>query len=164
MSQNDSDIVYVQDRLSSELELNKIDSLVGSKIRFYRKKYGLSQEMLAKQLNISAQQLQKYEKGVNRVSASRLFLLSKILKIKIQDLFNDANLFFGEKSVYGLAETPQAFWDENEDVLGDEEMQSAEAKELLRLYFKIKDPQMRQYLKAIMQGLIVEDNIRHFHE
>ena len=164
MSQNVSDVSYEQSSSINALEFNQIDNLVGSKIRFYRKKIGFSQDVLAKQLNISAQQLQKYEKGINRVSASRLFVLSKILKIKIQDLFIEVTSLFEEEQCFGLSDTGQRLFDMENEQFEEEKMESDEAKEILKLYFKIKDPNMRQYLKAIMQGLIVEDKIKQFHE
>lgn len=160
MSETKCDVVYIQKQDSEELELSQIDDSVGGKIRFYRKKLGFSQETLAKMLNISAQQLQKYEKGVNRVSASRLFILSKFLKIKIQDLFSGVLPDYG----LGLEDNGQRFFDMEDEDLTPEQAEAAEAKDMLKLYYKIKDPKMRAYLKAIMQGLIVEDKIKSFHE
>lgn len=164
MSESNCDVLYVQESTTDDLELNEIDSLVGRKIRFYRKKQRFSQEALAKQLSISAQQLQKYEKGVNRVSASRLFVLSKFLKIRIQDLFSEVNSIFGSEYGFGLSDNGQRFFDMEDEDFTKEQMEGEEAKDLLKLYYRIKDPKMREYLKAIMQGLIVEDKIKHFHE
>jgi len=64
-----------------------VDEHVGARIRAIRKTAGLSQEALARQVGISFQQLQKYERGSNRVSASKLFELSEILCVDISVMF-----------------------------------------------------------------------------
>ena len=66
---------------------NAIDMQVGANIRSRRLRAGLSQEALGEQLGITFQQLQKYEKGTNRVSASRLVMVSRVLRCHVGDLF-----------------------------------------------------------------------------
>jgi len=68
-----------------------VDEHVGARIRAIRKTAGLSQEALARQVGISFQQLQKYERGSNRVSASKLFELSEILCVDISVMFDGLN-------------------------------------------------------------------------
>ncbi len=65
------------------------DKLIGKRIRMYRKIRGLSQASLAKLMKVSPQQLQKYEKGINRISASRLQYVAEILQIPASLLFED---------------------------------------------------------------------------
>jgi len=60
---------------------DKIDEAIGRRIRARRTELGLSQEQVAQAIGVSFQQLQKYEKGVNRVSASKLYALGQALKI-----------------------------------------------------------------------------------
>jgi len=75
-----------------------IDMQVGANIRARRLRAGLSQEVLGEQLGITFQQLQKYEKGTNRVSASRLVIVSRALRCHVGDLFDgteDAGLGSG---------------------------------------------------------------------
>ncbi len=69
-------------------ELRAIDEHVGRQLRSVRLSRGLSQEQLATQIDLTFQQLQKYERGANRISASRLFQLSQILEIKPAFFFN----------------------------------------------------------------------------
>ena len=64
-----------------------IDIIVGRNIRKYRKRLGMSLEVLATEIGVSYQQLQKYETAVNRVSASRLYVTSRTLKVKLNDLY-----------------------------------------------------------------------------
>jgi transcriptional regulator with XRE-family HTH domain len=66
---------------------NPIDEHVGERVRMYRIKARMSQEILGKQLGITFQQIQKYEKGTNRIGASRLHQISEILNIPVASLF-----------------------------------------------------------------------------
>lgn len=63
--------------------------LIGLRLKYYRRLKGFSQALLAEKLDISFQQVQKYEKGVNRISASTLYEISRILKVRIEDFFVD---------------------------------------------------------------------------
>ncbi len=65
----------------------KIDIEIGKTIKKLRKLRGFSQEKIANDLGVSFQQIQKYERGVNRVSASRMYILAKILQVDINDFF-----------------------------------------------------------------------------
>jgi transcriptional regulator with XRE-family HTH domain len=66
---------------------NPIDKHVGGRVRMYRVKANMSQQALGKQLGLTFQQVQKYEKGTNRIGASRLHQISEILNIPVASLF-----------------------------------------------------------------------------
>lgn len=68
---------------------NYIDVHVGNRIRMRRQLIGMSQEKLGEMLGITFQQVQKYEKGANRISASRLYFTAKILGVPVQFFFDD---------------------------------------------------------------------------
>lgn len=68
-----------------------IDVYVGTKIRLTRAARGISQQQLSDMLSISFQQLQKYERGINRISASRLWEISQALGVKISYFFEGAD-------------------------------------------------------------------------
>jgi transcriptional regulator with XRE-family HTH domain len=68
---------------------NFIDVHVGNRIRMRRQLIGMSQEKLGELLGITFQQVQKYEKGANRISASRLYYSAKILSVPVQFFFDD---------------------------------------------------------------------------
>ncbi len=68
-----------------------IDRLVGSRVRLMRIARGFSQSKLAEELGITFQQVQKYEKGTNRISASRLFDISRMLGVGVPDLYAGAD-------------------------------------------------------------------------
>jgi transcriptional regulator with XRE-family HTH domain len=73
----------------AERVLNPIDKHVGERVRMYRVKARMSQEALGTQLGITFQQIQKYEKGTNRVGSSRLQQISEILDVPVASLFED---------------------------------------------------------------------------
>ncbi|AZL14992.1 helix-turn-helix domain-containing protein [Rickettsiales endosymbiont of Stachyamoeba lipophora] len=67
--------------------MQNIDKTIGQNIRILRNKSGFSQEELGKRCGVTFQQIQKYEKGLNKVSASRLLMLAEILNCKFEDFF-----------------------------------------------------------------------------
>lgn len=80
---------------------NYIDVHVGNRIRMRRQLIGMSQEKLGELLGITFQQVQKYERGANRISASRLYLTAKILGVPVQFFYDDLP---GVESHGGLSE------------------------------------------------------------
>ena len=66
-----------------------IDIAVGARVREMRTARGLSQEFVADRLGVTFQQVQKYEKGTNRIAASHLFRLSRLMQVKVGDFFAD---------------------------------------------------------------------------
>jgi transcriptional regulator with XRE-family HTH domain len=70
--------------------IHPIDRLVGQRVRLARLARGFSQTKLASSLGVTFQQLQKYEKGTNRVSASKLFEIARTLQVEIGSFFRDA--------------------------------------------------------------------------
>ena len=85
--------------------VSDVDKQIGNRIRARRKEMGLSQESLADAVGVTFQQIQKYERGVNRVGASRLFDLSRVLDVPISFFFDDMP---GDASAQtlGAAEAP----------------------------------------------------------
>ena len=69
---------------------NPIDIHVGSRVRFRRMLLGMSQEKLGEKLGLTFQQVQKYEKGINRIGASRLFDLAQVLGVSVQFFYEEA--------------------------------------------------------------------------
>jgi transcriptional regulator with XRE-family HTH domain len=108
---------------------NPIDIHVGKRIRMRRLFLGMNQETLANALGLTFQQVQKYEGGANRVSASRLSAMADILGVPI-------SFFFGDLPLEG-----QGSVEERE---ARERMERPETIELVRLYYTIPDPNVRQ--------------------
>ena len=71
---------------------NPLDIALGARIRVRRKSLGLSQDDLAVQVGLTFQQIQKYERGANRVSFSRLVEIARTLKCRAQDLIGDLDV------------------------------------------------------------------------
>lgn len=70
-------------------EPHRIDVHVGGRVRLRRMMLGLSQERLGEKLNLTFQQIQKYEKGANRIGASRLYDIAQVLEVPVQFFFED---------------------------------------------------------------------------
>ena len=120
---------------------NPIDVHVGSRIRLRRTLLGMSQERLAEAIGLAFQQVQKYEKGANWVSSSRLYDLAGILDVPLA-------YFFDEMSAGVSAQTPSALMitkqrPENKQEKADP-LAKRETLEFVRAYYKIKDPAVRK--------------------
>lgn len=140
-------------RSDRESRTNAVDIHVGSRIRTRRAMLGYSQERLASALGLTFQQVQKYERGTNRVGASRLFHISRILDVPISYFFDNLSddllvppLPESHGRSYGFAEQPQPF-------NADEEPISHEAHELVRAYYRISDPIMRSRMLDLIKSL-----------
>lgn len=117
-----------------------VDVHVGRKVRQRRTLLGMSQEKLAELFGVSFQQVQKYERGTNRVSASRLHLLSKILDVPIAFFFEGL-----EDKVFAVdAPTPKPVKDK---------LSSRETLELVRAYNRIDDDALRGRLVDLARSL-----------
>src|SRR5512132_3393562 len=82
-------MTLVSERMAGK-KPNPVDQHVGSRVRLRRMLLGVSQEKLGERLGLTFQQVQKYEKGVNRIGASRLFDLSMVLQVPINFFYEDA--------------------------------------------------------------------------
>ena len=87
---------------------NETDVVVGSRIRLRRKQLSMTQTDLAQQLGITFQQVQKYEKGTNRVGASRLAHLAQILEVPIPFFFPQQDTADSPDEILSLLADPQA--------------------------------------------------------
>ncbi|OAP41246.1 Cro/Cl family transcriptional regulator [Sinorhizobium glycinis] len=125
---------------------NPIDIHVGSRIRLRRTMLGMSQEKLGESLGITFQQIQKYEKGTNRVGASRLQNISSILNVPVSFFFEDAP---GEGAGSGMAEPSSSNY--VVDFLS-----SSEGLQLNRAFVKISDPKVRRKLVDLVKALAAE--------
>ena len=127
---------------------NPVDKYVGSRVRMRRIMLGMSQEKLGEALGLTFQQVQKYEKGTNRVGASRLQNISSILNVPVSFFFEDAP---GEHSgaLTGMAETSSSNY--VVDFLS-----SSEGLQLNRAFVKITDPKVRRKVVELVKALAAE--------
>lgn len=129
-----------------------IDVHVGSRIRLRRTLLGLSQERLGGALGLTFQQVQKYERGVNRVGASRLFDLSRVLDVPISFFFDDMPdalaAAYGtqpQRCVAGFAKVQDGF--------GDDSLNQRETLELVRAYYRITDSTLRKKVFELIKSM-----------
>ncbi len=124
---------------------NPIDIHVGSRIRLRRTMLGMSQEKLGDSLGITFQQIQKYEKGTNRVGASRLQNISAILNVPVAFFFEDAP---GDPATGqpGLSEAS------NSNYVVDF-LSSSEGLQLNRAFVKIQDAKVRRKIVDLVKAL-----------
>ena len=125
-----------------------VDVHVGSRLRVRRTLLGMSQTMLGEAIGLTFQQLQKYEKGKNRISASRLFALSRVLDVPIAYFFDDMSSEVAASSPAqggGKAKKLPSY--------EPDPMVKRETLELVRAYYKIRDPQVRKRLYELTKAL-----------
>jgi transcriptional regulator with XRE-family HTH domain len=124
---------------------NPIDIHVGSRVRLRRTMQGMSQEKLGDSLGITFQQIQKYEKGANRIGASRLQNISRVLNTPVAFFFEDAPSE-GEGNVQGMSESSSTNY--VVDFLS-----SSEGLQLNRAFVKIKDAKVRRKVIDLVKVL-----------
>ena len=129
---------------------NPVDIHVGARVRLRRSILGMSQETLADELGLTFQQIQKYERGANRIGASRLWDISRVLDVPIQFFFDDMDEKVTNQSPRlraGLSDTPQS------DYTSGDPMVKRETLELIRCYYRITDPKIRQNILELCRNM-----------
>jgi len=129
---------------------NPIDVHVGARVRLRRTLLGMSQEKLGEALGLTFQQVQKYERGANRVGASRLFDLSRVMDVPVSFFFDDMNETVKDHSPAMMV---GATTDPDISALTNDPMTKRETLELVRAYYKINDPKVRQQVMALAKAL-----------
>ena len=137
----------VLERGEREHRPSPIDVHVGARVRLRRTLLGMSQEKLGEALGLTFQQVQKYERGVNRIGASRLFDLARVLDVPIGFFFDDMpdSLGGGGRRSMGLAEGQEGFEDDT--------LHRRETLELVRAYYRITDPSVRKRVFDLIKSL-----------
>ncbi len=128
---------------------NPIDIHVGSRVRLRRMMLGMSQERLGENLGITFQQIQKYEKGSNRIGASRLQHIATILKVPVSFFFEDAP--GGPEDTTGFAENSHSYV---VDFLS-----SSEGLSLNKAFVRIRDSKIRRKVVDLVQSLAGDEDV-----
>jgi transcriptional regulator with XRE-family HTH domain len=123
-----------------------VDVHVGSRIRLRRNLLGMSQQSLGEALGLTFQQVQKYERGLNRVGASRLFDLSRVLDVPISFFFDDMpdslmSTYAGQASR------------EPRDSAATDVLIRRETLELVQAYYRIADPALRKRMLDLIRSM-----------
>jgi len=128
---------------------NPIDVHVGSRVRLRRMMQDMSQEKLGKQLGITFQQVQKYEKGTNRIGASRLYHIANILSVPVGFFYDDAP---------GSAELESGFGESRSETYVTDFISSPEGLALNRAFVRVKDPKIRRRIVDLVKSLGGDDH------
>jgi len=111
----------------------------------------MSQERLGDSLGLTFQQVQKYERGVNRVGASRLFDLSRVLDVPISFFFDD--MPDSLSATFGGSPSRRAGGSDSADPFGDDTLSRRETLELVRAYYRITDPSVRKRVFDLIKSM-----------
>ncbi len=125
-----------------------VDVHVGGRLRIRRTLLGLSQTALGEALGLTFQQVQKYERGANRMGSSRLYDLARVLDVPIKYFFDDMPTAVAASSPTlggGRAKKPPSY--------EPDPMAKRETLELVRAYYKISDPRVRNRLYEMVKAL-----------
>lgn len=123
---------------------NPIDKHVGSRVRMRRMMLGMSQEKLGDALELTFQQVQKYEKGTNRIGASRLQQISQSLQVPVAFFFEGAPLPVGASEVNGHAPSPSYVSDF---------LATSDGLALTKAFMEIKDNRLRRRIVDLVEGI-----------
>jgi transcriptional regulator with XRE-family HTH domain len=127
---------------------NPIDIQVGSRVRLRRNMLGLTQESLGEAIGLTFQQVQKYERGANRIGASRLYALSRVLDVPVSFFFDDMDPVRAPAIPGGFSEPPA--------VSDADPLRRHETIELVEAYCAIKDAPLRRRLLELARALATE--------
>jgi transcriptional regulator with XRE-family HTH domain len=130
--------------IAAKKQANPIDIQVGNRVRIRRMLIGMSQERLGDLLGLTFQQVQKYEKGVNRIGAGRLFEVSRILNVPVDFFYEGVN-----EAIPGANETDGA------PVM--DFVSSGEGLQLSLAFMKIKDAKVRKRVLDLVKSLADEE-------
>src|SRR6266705_4379181 len=128
---------------------NPIDVQVGSRVRLRRNMLGLSQEKLGAEIGLTFQQVQKYERGANRIGASRLHELSRVLDVPVSFFFDDLDPVRAPAIPGGFTEPPA-------EAFENDPLRRRETGELVEAYYTIEDPVVRRRLFDLAKALAAE--------
>jgi transcriptional regulator with XRE-family HTH domain len=126
---------------------NPVDRHVGSRVRLRRVLIGMSQEKLGEAVDLTFQQIQKYEKGTNRIGASRIQQIAKVLEVPVSYFFEGAPVDDDAATVGGFAER-----DPGAGYVADF-LSTAEGIQLVRAFVRIRDVKVRKRIVDLVEAM-----------
>lgn len=129
---------------------NPIDIYIGQRIRIRRRLLGLSQEALSKKMGITFQQVQKYERGLNRIGASRLWDIMQILGVDANYFFMGMDEEISKQSPRNIILSENLEQVEQENPIKSDIMQDTDFIQLAQAYERIKDTQVGEYIRGLI--------------
>jgi transcriptional regulator with XRE-family HTH domain len=133
---------------------NPIDVHVGGRVRFRRMLLGMSQEKLGEKLGLTFQQIQKYEKGINRIGASRLFDLAQVLGVSVQFFYEEAPASADAPRLVGAG-----FGEKPAEGSIVEFLRSRDGLELNKAFVRISDVKARRAIVDLVRSLANDDTV-----
>ena len=127
---------------------NPVDVHVGTRVRLRRTLLGMTQTGLGQAIGLTFQQVQKYERGVNRIGSSRLYDLARVLDVPVNFFFDEMPKEIASKSGAASSGPP-----EGAEVFDPDIVSKRETLELVRAYYKIENPQVRKRLFEMVKAL-----------
>lgn len=128
----------------SPREPNPVDRHVGSRVRLRRQMMSMSQEKLGEELGVTFQQVQKYERGANRIGAGRLWHLARVLEVPVSFFFD---------GVSQTTQQPAGFADGDQTPIVNDFLQSSDGVALAQAFSKITDPKVRRRVLELVRSL-----------
>ena len=129
---------------------NPTDKHVGSRVRMRRMMLGMSQEKLGDALGLTFQQVQKYEKGTNRIGASRLQQISQILQVPVSFFFEGAPTAHTDRPPRGMGEAPSPAY--VSDFLA-----TSDGLALTKAFMRIDDSKLRRRIVDLVEQIAARD-------
>ncbi len=126
-----------------------VDIYVGRRLRSRRTMLGMSQENLGEAVGVTFQQIQKYERGLNRIGSSRLYEFSRILNVPVSYFFDE---MFDEANSPAIPQK-QAYMADREGGFEYEKLGNKEVLTLVRSYYEIEDPLVRKRILSLVKSL-----------
>jgi transcriptional regulator with XRE-family HTH domain len=137
-------------RVALDGKPNPIDVHVGARVRLRRTLLGMSQEKLGEALGLTFQQVQKYERGTNRIGASRLFDLSRVLEVPVSFFFEEMASEVAERSP---AQLQSGVAEERPSEFEADPMAKRETLELVRAYYRINNLTVRKRVFELAKSI-----------
>jgi transcriptional regulator with XRE-family HTH domain len=131
--------------------INPTDKHVGARVRMRRLMLDMSQTDIAEALGLTFQQVQKYEKGTNRISASRLQHLSQILQVPIPFFFE------GSPAASGIPQAAKGTADAPSPAYVTDFLATSEGLDLVKAFMCIEDPKLRRSIVRLVEGIVSEN-------
>lgn len=138
----------MDDNLKTDRSPNPVDLHVGARVRMRRKFLGMSQEGLAETIDLTFQQVQKYERGSNRISASKLYEIARALKAPVAYFFEG----------YGQTEAVEGFSESESEQFVHGFLMTTEGIELAEAFPRIKSAKLRRRVLELVRSLAEEDD------
>jgi transcriptional regulator with XRE-family HTH domain len=126
-----------------------VDIHVGGRVRLRRTLLGMSQEKLGNAVGLTFQQIQKYERGANRIGASRLYDMSRVLDVSVQFFFDEMPV---EPAAQGY-EPPSGEGQPNGTIVEQDPLAKRETLELVRTYYRIPSATLRRKLFDLAKAM-----------